>query len=186
MRTSRLLTGGAVGSLFLLPFSHQRGPNGTLDGFWQLEKVLIHAAFLLSAYSQPSGCCPARLLWLHSSMTECHLSSMTECFLRFAQKNDGMLVDFCMAECRFFCYNKRRRERGDIMPISDKKKISNSRYIAKCDSIQIRPPKERGDEIRAAAAAAGQSMQSYILQACAERMARDGFTPAESGEEGGL
>lgn len=50
------------------------------------------------------------------------------------------------------------------MPISDKKKISNSRYIAKCDSIQIRPPKERGDEIRAAAAAAGQSMQSYILQ----------------------
>ena len=72
------------------------------------------------------------------------------------------------------------------MPISDKKKISNSRYIAKCDSIQIRPPKERGDEIRAAAAAAGQSMQSYILQACDERMTRDGFTPAESGEEGGL
>ena len=147
---------------------------------------MLMCAFLLSAYSQPSGCCPARLLWPYSSMTECHLSSMTECFLRFAQKNDGMLVDFCMAECRFFCYNKRRRERGDIMPISDKKKISNSRYIAKCDSIQIRPPKERGDEIRAAAAAAGQSMQSYILQACAERMTRDGFTPAESGEEGGL
>lgn len=40
--------------------------------------------------------------------------------------------------------------------------------------------------IRAAAAAAGQSVQSYILQACAERMARDGFDPAESGEEGGL
>jgi len=69
------------------------------------------------------------------------------------------------------------------MPISEKKKITNSRYIAKCDSIQIRPPKERGDEIRAAAAA-GQSMQSYILQAIRERMARDGFTPAESGEEG--
>ena len=33
------------------------------------------------------------------------------------------------------------------MPISEKKK-SNSRYIAKCDLIQIRPPKERGDEIR--------------------------------------
>lgn len=60
------------------------------------------------------------------------------------------------------------------MPISDKKKISNSRYIAKCDSIQIRPPKERGDEIRAAAAAAGQSMQSYILQAVRERMAKEG------------
>ena len=66
------------------------------------------------------------------------------------------------------------------MPISEKKKITNSRYIAKCDSIQIRPSKDRGGEIRAAAAAAGQS-----VQACAERMARDGFTPAESGEEGG-
>lgn len=65
------------------------------------------------------------------------------------------------------------------MPISEKKKITNSRYIAKCDSIQIRPPKERGDEIRAAAAAAGQSMQSYILQAIRERMARDGFTPPD-------
>ena len=71
------------------------------------------------------------------------------------------------------------------MPISEKKKITNSRYIAKCDSIQIRPSKDRGGEIRAAAAAAGQSVQAYILQACAERMARDGFTPAESGEEGG-
>ncbi len=40
--------------------------------------------------------------------------------------------------------------------------------------------------IREAAEVAGQSVQSYILQACAERMARDGFTPAESGEEGGL
>ena len=112
---------------------------------------------------------------------------MTECFLRFAQKHDGMLVDFCMAECRQICYNiiNAGAKRGDIMPISEKKKITNSRYIAKCDSIQIRPSKDRGGEIRAAAAAAGQSVQAYILQACAERMARDGFTPAESGEEGG-
>lgn len=183
---ARLSTVCPVGGLFCCPLFEQRRPDFPLVGFGQLEEICAHVSVLLSAYSQPSGCCPARLLWLHSSMTECHLSSMTECFLRFAQKNDGMLVDFCMAECRFFCYNKRRRERGDIMPISDKKKISNSRYIAKCDSIQIRPPKERGDEIRAAAAAAGQSMQSYILQACAERMTRDGFTPAESGEEGGL
>ena len=92
-----------------------------------------------------------------------------------------------MAECRPICYNIiNARERDDIMPISEKKKITNSRYIAKCDSIQIRPPKDRGGEIRAAAAAAGQSVQAYILQACAERMARDGFTQAESGEEGGL
>jgi hypothetical protein len=112
---------------------------------------------------------------------------MTECNLLFAQKHDGMLVHFCMAECRLICYNIiNARERDDKMPISEKKKITNSRYIAKCDSIQIRPPKDRGGEIRAAAAAAGQSVQAYILQACAERMARDGFTPAESGEEGGL
>ena len=169
---------------FLLPTGPPAQPRW--PAWWTLEaqKTLRSCAFLLSLTRNRSGCCPARLLWLHFSMTECNLSSMTECFLRFAQKHDGMLVDFCMAECRQFCYNKHRRERGDIMPISEKKKITNSRYIAKCDSIQIRPPKERGDEIRAAAAAAGQSMQSYILQAIRERMARDGFTPAESGEEG--
>lgn len=59
------------------------------------------------------------------------------------------------------------------MPISDKKKISNSRYISKCDSIQIRPSKERGEQIRKAAAAAGQSLQGYIMQACLERMDRE-------------
>ncbi|MCD8128827.1 MAG: hypothetical protein LUD54_04545, partial [Oscillospiraceae bacterium] len=59
------------------------------------------------------------------------------------------------------------------MPISEKKKQSNNRYIAKCDSIQIRPPKATGAAIRQAAAAAGQSMQSYILQAVRERMVRD-------------
>nr|DAW23395.1 MAG TPA: hypothetical protein [Caudoviricetes sp.] len=36
---------------------------------------------------------------------------MTECNLLFAQKHDGMLVQFCMAECRRICYNKRRREK---------------------------------------------------------------------------
>lgn len=77
------------------------------------------------------------------------------------------------------------------MPISEKKKITNSRYIAKCDSIQIRPSKDRGAAIRAAAAAAGQSLQGYILQAVRARMEQEGQpleieqTPAESGEEGG-
>ena len=37
----------------------------------------------------------------------------------------------------------------------------------------IRPSKERGAEIRSAAAAAGQSVQAYVLQAVAERMERD-------------
>lgn len=60
------------------------------------------------------------------------------------------------------------------MPISEKKKLSNARYTEKCDFINIRPLKEQGAEIRAAAAAAGQSLQGWILQACAERIARDG------------
>lgn len=59
------------------------------------------------------------------------------------------------------------------MPITEKKKESNARYTKKCDYINIRPLKEKGAEIRAAATAAGQSLQAYILQAVAERMERE-------------
>ncbi len=59
------------------------------------------------------------------------------------------------------------------MQISEKKKITNKRYTDKCDNINIRPLKEKGDEIRSAAAAAGQSLQGYILQAVEDRMKRD-------------
>ena len=59
------------------------------------------------------------------------------------------------------------------MPISDKKKASNARYTEKCDYINIRPLKDQGQRIRAAAAASGQSLQGYILQAVEERMARE-------------
>lgn len=72
------------------------------------------------------------------------------------------------------------------MAVSEAHKKASYKYNASRDSITIRPEKCTGAAVRAAAAAAGQSMQSYILQACAERMTRDGFTPAESGEEGGL
>ena len=48
------------------------------------------------------------------------------------------------------------------------------------DSITIRPSKQDGAAIRAAAAAAGQPVQVYIKQACFERMQRDGFTPPEA------
>ena len=47
------------------------------------------------------------------------------------------------------------------------------------DSITIRPSKQDGAAIRAAAAA-GQPVQVYIKQACFERMQRDGFTPPEA------
>lgn len=56
----------------------------------------------------------------------------------------------------------------------------NVAYNRRQDSITIRPSKQDGAAIRAAAAAAGQSLHDYILQACTERMRRDGFTPPEA------
>ena len=47
------------------------------------------------------------------------------------------------------------------------------RYNQSKDSITIRPSKEDGAAVRQAAAAAGQSVQGYILQACSERMQRE-------------
>lgn len=43
--------------------------------------------------------------------------------------------------------------------------------------MTVRPSRAEGAAIRAAAAAAGQSTQAWILRACAEQMQRDGFTP---------
>ena len=59
------------------------------------------------------------------------------------------------------------------MPVSEKKRKSLDAYNATCDYISIRPKKEIGAEIRAAAAGVGQSLQGYILQAVRERMERD-------------
>ena len=47
------------------------------------------------------------------------------------------------------------------------------RYNQSKDSITIRPSKEDGAAVRQAAAAAGQSVQGYIMQACSERMKRE-------------
>lgn len=60
------------------------------------------------------------------------------------------------------------------MPVTQAKRRNNDNYNAKCDSIMIRPLKPEGAAIRAAAAAAGQSLQGYILQAVRERMAQEG------------
>lgn len=59
------------------------------------------------------------------------------------------------------------------MPVSEKKRKSLDAYNATCDYISLRPKKERGAKIRAAAEAAGQSLQGYILQAVEERMERE-------------
>lgn len=53
---------------------------------------------------------------------------------------------------------------------TEAKKAGNARHVAKLDQIKIQPYKEEGERIRAAAAAAGQSVQAYILDAVRERM----------------
>lgn len=78
------------------------------------------------------------------------------------------------------------------MPVSEARKRANVEYNRRQDSITMRPKKQQGAAIRAAAAASGESLQKYILHAVQERMTREGQpleieqTPAESGEEGGL
>lgn len=85
------------------------------------------------------------------------------------------------------------------MGISEKKKITNNRYLAKCAQLNLKPPKEEAAAIRAAAAACGQSVQGYILQAVRARMQAEGrpltvgdpsgpesVDGQNCGEEGGL
>ena len=59
----------------------------------------------------------------------------------------------------------------------------NIAYNRRQDSITIRPSKDDGAQIRAAAAAAGQPVQVYIKQACFERMQRDGFTKPDDADQ---
>lgn len=59
------------------------------------------------------------------------------------------------------------------MAVSAAHTRASIKYNKSRDNITIRPTKEGGAEIRQAAEAAGQSVQGYILQACAERMQRD-------------
>ena len=49
------------------------------------------------------------------------------------------------------------------MGVSDAHKRASYKYNAGRDNIMIRPTKEDGQQIRTAAAAAGQSVQAYIL-----------------------
>lgn len=49
-------------------------------------------------------------------------------------------------------------------------KAAVKKYQQSRDNIMIRPTKEIGQQIRQAAAGAGQSVQQYILEAVADRM----------------
>lgn len=53
------------------------------------------------------------------------------------------------------------------------KAASNKKSDAKYGQILLKPYKAEREQIRAAAATAGQSVQGYILQAVRERMERD-------------
>ncbi len=65
------------------------------------------------------------------------------------------------------------------MPYNEAKKAANKRSDAKYMQILIKPYKAEGEAIRAAAAAAGQSLQGYILQAVRDRMQQEQQTPQE-------
>ena len=56
---------------------------------------------------------------------------------------------------------------------TEAQKRASIKYNRKQDNIMIRPTKDEGAEIRAAAATAGQSVQAYVLQAVRERMERE-------------
>lgn len=49
----------------------------------------------------------------------------------------------------------------------------NARHQAKLDRLIIQPYQDEGQRIRAAAAAAGESVQGYILSAVRDRMKRE-------------
>lgn len=59
------------------------------------------------------------------------------------------------------------------MAVSQAKRITDARHQAKLDQLKIQPYKEEGQRIREAAAAAGESVQGYILKAVRERMERE-------------
>lgn len=56
---------------------------------------------------------------------------------------------------------------------TDAKRHGNARYLATKKTVTIRMQPEAHTEMQSAAAAAGQSLQGYILQAVRERMERE-------------
>lgn len=56
---------------------------------------------------------------------------------------------------------------------TEAQKRASSNYSKSRDRITLQPTREKGVEIRAAAAAAEKSMHSYILEAIQEKMDRE-------------
>lgn len=60
------------------------------------------------------------------------------------------------------------------MPVPASKRAANNRWdAANMSALSVKLRKDRADVIRDAAAAAGQTVSAYILQAINERMERD-------------
>lgn len=56
------------------------------------------------------------------------------------------------------------------MPVSEAHKKASAKWNASRDQIMIRPTKEKGNAIREAAAAAGVSVQKFVLLAVEKYM----------------
>lgn len=56
---------------------------------------------------------------------------------------------------------------------TEAQKRASTNYNRKQDNIMVRPNKEEGAAIRAAAAVAGQSVQAYVLRAVRAQMERE-------------
>lgn len=67
------------------------------------------------------------------------------------------------------------------MAVSEAHKRASSKWNSSRDNIMVRPSKEIGEAIRAAAAAAGMSVQAYILKAVQEKMEREAAVEGQGG-----
>ena len=67
------------------------------------------------------------------------------------------------------------------MPCTEARKRANAAYNRRQDNIMIRPSKDEGARIRAAAADAGMSVQAYILDTLRARIGA-GETALSDGE----
>ena len=98
------------------------------------------------------------------------MSSMNHAIWRSAQNESCQIVQVAHGSC--FAYLVLYK-RGGVEMYNEKKKATNERYLSKFKTVSVRFPLEWVDSMQSAAAAAGQSLQGYILQAVRERMERE-------------
>ena len=60
------------------------------------------------------------------------------------------------------------------MAVSEKKRLNNDKYNAKCTQINLKPLTPEANAIKAAAAETWESLQGYILQAVRARLDQEG------------